>query len=327
MFPSDGCGIGIDPDCTVPTNVTLTFRFDRFLNPGTAVRQALRVYSGDPKAGPPFTYDVRYDPVERVVEYRVPPGGAYRQHTLYQVELFVAKGPGDPGFRAVDGAPLGEGELPLRASFFTGDGPVDIAPPPPAPSCDEIVEQVFGQLGNCAGQECHRREGNALLGSDASLGDAPHQLWLDQRSNFASSAIGRIARQTELGDVSGGSSLLQGDRFGVRMALIEPSNPGASYLLYKLLLSPNNFEPCAVDAPQSLCAQALDPPTSSHQFLPLAEGELLAPAPAELERLRDWFVQGEPMPRDNSRGARGNVQLEGLRAVSSFIAAGASCDQ
>lgn len=318
VFPPDGCGVGEDPDCTVPTNASLTLRFDRFLNPVSAIRQALRVYAGDPAVGPPFSFDVVYDPIERVVEYRVPPGGAYKPHTLYQVELFTAKTPSDPGFRAFDGAAVEEGELPLRFSFRTGDAPVALPEPEAPPGCDEIVSQVFGTLGNCAGAACHRRGDNQLDG--VPLGDAPHQLWLDSAGHFAQSAIGRIARQTELGDVSGGPSAPQAPRFGVRMALIEPGSPGGSYLLYKLLLGARNFEPCTSGSSE-LCRGAVEPPVSTHPFLPLAEGEMIAPPSEELERLREWFVRGEPMPR-----GPGNVHLEGLRALSSFIEAGASCD-
>ena len=49
IYPPDGAGSDCDvgtADCGVPTNATLAFRFDRFLNPATANRQALRVYSG-----------------------------------------------------------------------------------------------------------------------------------------------------------------------------------------------------------------------------------------------------------------------------------------
>jgi hypothetical protein len=319
-FPPDGCGIGEDPDCTVPTNVALTLRFDRFLNPVSAIRQSLRVYAGDPAVGVPFSYDVVYDPIERVVEYRVPPGGAYKPHTLYVVELFVAEAPSDPGFRAFDGAPLAAGELPLRFSFITGDAPMALPAPPPAPTCDDVVKQVFGTLGNCSGAACHRK-GDNLLDTGVPLGDAPHQLWLESSRHFAQSAIGRVARQTEVGDISGGPSAPQSPRFGVRLALIEPDSPGGSYLLYKLLLGASNFEPCRPDSTEDVCRAAVDPPVSSHPFLPLAEGETIAPAPEELERLREWFVRGEPMPR-----GRGNVRLEGLRALSSFIEHGARCD-
>ncbi|HYQ25935.1 MAG TPA: hypothetical protein VER04_01910, partial [Polyangiaceae bacterium] len=227
VFPTDGCGSGPE-DCSVPTNVGLTLRFDRFLNPVTAIRQSIQVYPGDPRVGVPFTFDVDYDPIERVVEYRVPPGAGYRPNTLYQAELFVAKARNDPGIRAFDGAPLAPGDLPLKFSFFTGDGPVELPTPPAPPSCDDIVGQAFGKLGSCAGSECHRKGDNVSLTDGSDLGAAPHQLWLDSTDHFALSAIGRVAHQTDLGDTSGGSSTPKGERFGVRMSLVEPGNPGAS---------------------------------------------------------------------------------------------------
>lgn len=297
----------------MPTNVTLTLRFDRFLNPVSAIRQSLRVYPGNPALGLPFTFDVVYDPIERVVEYRVPPGASYQPRTLYIAELFVPTKPSEPGFRAFDGAPLVEGALPLRFSFVTSDSAVELPAPIPAPSCDELVEQVFGALGNCASGACHRR-------GSPDFADAPHQLWLDSPRHLELSAIGRVARQTDVGDVSGGPSTPQGPRFGVRMALIEPGSPGGSYLLYKLLVGASNFAPCPADSLAPLCAGGPEPPASSHFFLPLPDGESLEPSPEEQLRLREWFVRGEPMPR-----GRGSVSLEGLRAVSRFIAAGASC--
>jgi hypothetical protein len=316
VFPPDGCGVGPDPECTVPTNSPLTLRFDRFLDPVTAVRQSLQVYPADPALGVPFTFDVAYDPIERVVEYRVPPGAAYKPHTLYQVELLVPEAASDPGFRAFDGAPLAETKLPVRFSFLTADAPAELAEPPPVASCDAVVKQVFGTLGHCATLACHRQGGDG-----ADLLEAPHQLWLEDRSHFALSAIGRVAKQTDLGDVSGGPSTPRGPRFGVRMALVEPSNPGASYLLYKLLLGPANFSPCDPESGPAVCSAAVDPPTSTHQLLPLGPGERLEPSADELARLREWFVRGEPMPRGG-----GSVTLEGLRALSGFIAAGARCD-
>ncbi len=284
----------------------------------SAIRQSLRVYPGDPAVGVPFTFDVVYDPVERVVEYRVPPGAAYKPRTLYQVELLTPDAPNAPGFRAFDGAALEERDLPLRFSFFTSDAPSALREPEAVPTCDEVVAQVFGTLGNCGGAACHRKGDNQLDGEP--LGDAPHQLWLDSPGYFAQSAIGRVARQTELGDVSGGPSALQSPRFGTRMALIEPGSPGGSYLLYKLLLGAKNFEPCSPGSTETICRGAVDPAVSSHADLPLPEGESLVPAPEELERLREWFVRGEPMPR-----GRGNVRLEGLRALARFIEAGAHC--
>src|SRR6202011_4371622 len=105
-------------------------------------------------------------------------------------------------------------------------------------------------LGSCASQECHRKGGNRLDGVD--LVDAPYGLWLHPPPRFAVSAIDRIAHQTELGDQSGGIRAEKSPRFGVRMALVAPRNPGGSYLMYKLLLSPKSFEACGSDVRSSL---------------------------------------------------------------------------
>jgi hypothetical protein len=157
------------------------------------------------------------------------------------------------------------------------------------------------------------------------LGAAPHSLWLDDTGNFATSAINRVARQTDTGDVSGGSPAELSPRFGVRLGLILPRNPGASYLLYKLLLGPDNYADCTSPEQSELCALP-GPCATAYPSLPLADGECLEPPEEELSRLREWFVRGVPMPRKNSLGQKGNVRMQGLRALSAFIADGARCD-
>jgi hypothetical protein len=322
MFPRDGCG---GEDCVVPTNASFSLRFDRFLDPATVNRQAIFVYTGDREQGSPFTFQVRYDPVERVAEFVLGSGASFRPNTLYSYELAIAKQPGDFGIRAFDGAPLSEADIPLSGSFITGDEPSDVVEPPPSPSCDTVVDQVFGSLGQCAGSECHRRGGNQMLGTMEDLGDAPHSLWLDSPGNFAASAINRVARQTETGDVSGGVPAEQSPRFGVRLGLVLPRNPGASYLLYKLLLGPDNYTDCTSADQSELCALP-GPCVTAYPSLPLAEGECLEAPTEELSRLREWFVRGVAMPRKNSLGQKGNVHIQGMRALSAFIAAGASCE-
>jgi hypothetical protein len=301
----------------------LAFRFDRFLNPATVSRQAIRLYSGDPSVAPgPPPFEVVYDPVERVVEYRMPSGYALEPTTLYELELIVADSPDSSGIRAFDGAPLGEGDLPLRSVFVTGDEPVT-SPDDPAPNCDEIVGNADAVFKACTGSACHQKGGNVV--GDRAVGDAPHSLWLDTPSHFSLTAVNRIARQTETGAQSGGVASERGPRFGVRMALVDPHSPGASYLMYKLLRNLGNYEPCPADADSPICAQAADPTESAHGLLPLAEGELITPSTLELERLREWFVRGAPMPRPRADARPQSIHLQGLRAVSRFIASGASC--
>lgn len=323
-FPKDGCGVGDSTDCTVPTNVTLAFRFDRFLNPSTVNRQAIRLYTGDPELSPGVPpFEVSYDPIERVVEFRTPPGYALAPSTLYRLELNVAKGPDDFGIRAFDGAPLAEAELPLELSFFTGDDQVD-TPVPPPPSCADILGKLSSVFSACTGVECHQKGGNAVAGR--AVQEAPHGLWLDTPERFTLSALNRVARQTETGDQSGGLPTPRAARFGVRMALVDPRNPGGSYLMYKLLRNLGNFEPCPPGSQAPVCAEPGDPQVSAHPWLPLAEGESFAPSLAELERLQEWFVRGAPMPRPRGDGEPLSIYLQGLRATSRFIAAGADCE-
>jgi hypothetical protein len=322
MFPQNGCGIG-DSDCVVPTNATITLRFDRFLNSARANRQAIALYSAKPEQGFPYALVPVYDPVERVLEYRLPPGGHFEPNTLYHLKVLTSADAPEAALRAFDGAPVEEGDLSLNITFITGDGPAEAPEAPAALTCTEIVDQVFGTLGSCAGTECHRRGGNSILMGGPQLGDAPHQLWLDNVDDFALSAINRVARQTEVADVSGGVPAVDATRFGARMALVAPGQPGASYLLYKLLLNPDSYATCERDTP--FCETGGNPCRSTHSALPLAKGECVPPPDEELVRLREWFVRGEPMPRANSQGARGNIGLQGLRALSAFIASGADC--
>ena len=323
IYPKDGCGLGDSLDCTVPTNVTLAFRFDRFLNPATVNRQALRLYSGDPDVAPsPPPFEVVYDPIERVVEYRMPPGYALAPAALYELELVVAKSPDDSGIRAFDGALLAEADLPLRGVFFTGDAQV-ATPSDPAPTCAEIVGNADAVFKACVGSACHQQGGN-LVGALA-VGNAPYGLWLDTPSHFALSAIGRVARETETGDQSGGVPLEHSQRFGVRMSLVDPRNPGGSYLMYKLLSNLANYEPCAASDSAPSCADSADPRKSAHALLPLAKGERLTPPAEELDRLQEWFVKGAPMPLPRADEQPLSVHLQGLRAISRFIAAGADC--
>ena len=324
IYPPGGCGVGDSVDCTVPTNVTLAFRFDRFLNPATVSRQALRLYSGDPSVAPaPPPFEVAYDPIERVVEYRMPSGYALQPATLYELEL-IADGPESSGIRAFDGAPLSEGDIPLRGVFVTGDD--QVAPPDePAPKCDEIVGNAEAVLNTCSGGACHQKGENVV--GELAVGDAPHSLWLDTPSHFSLTAVNRIAHQTETGDQSGGVASERGPRFGVRMALVDPHNPGGSYLMYKLLRNLGNFEPCPASASSPICATAADPGESVHALLPLPKGELITPPVDELERLHEWFVRGDPMPRPRADARPLSIHLQGLRAVSRFIASGANCSE
>jgi len=317
-----------------PLNAPIKLRFDRFLNTATINRQAIQVYTGDPKFSPGVTFQVDYDPVERVVEFRVPPGQAFKPQTLYQLVLNVAKDEGDFGIRAFDGAPLTDAELPLHTSFFTGTATVE-QPADTIPSCEAITKEVFNGLGGCTGRACHNTGEHSYGGVD--LLAAPYALRLDSAAALQQTAIDRVAHETELGDESGGVPAENSARFGIRMPLIDSSSggPGNSYLMYKLFVSKDNYAACAPFAGSTICPPdpapaPSGPDVSVHQDLPLPGGSIV-PSDAELVRLREWFVRGEPMPRvqfdEDGNPILRSLPLQGLRALSLFIAAGAHCGE
>jgi hypothetical protein len=320
--PAEGsgeeCGSDGADDCGVPVNATISLRFDRFLDPSTVNRQAIHVYTGNPDTSVGIPFDVRYDPVERVVQFRMPVGYAFEPRVLYRVELLVPERADDFGIRAFDGAVLGQRGLPLDWSFLTSRVTETQAVAEP-PTCDDIVTGVlaFPNLGNCASGECHRAEAN-------QLGAAPEGLWLDNKTNFRNTTIRRVAHETELGDEAG-VPLQDPARFGVQMPLIDPQNPGNSYLLYKLLRNPVNFESCAEGTASSVCDEPASKFLSVYPEIPLEEDQSLEPSTEESIRLREWFVRGEPMPY--ARGGPRGVTIQGLRALSAFIAAGADCSE
>ncbi len=300
--PADGAGLDCDPvrdDCGVPTDTAITLRFDRFLLPQSAIRQSLAVYTGVPSnpALPASNRRAeptpRYDLVERSVRYVFPPGFRLQPKTLYTIELPVYTEPAPFGFRAFDGAPL-EGPGPLRFAFFTGSGPsrtpaVPLAPP----GCDDVEAALFP----CASSGCHGAPG---------VEPAPRMgLSLSDWDALEQTAISRPAHQTEIGDTTGVVNQAP-PRFGVNMPLIDPERPDNSYLLYKLLSRPEAYQP----RDENDC-------TESAPCVP--------PDPAELERMRAWFLRGEPMPAVGENES--HVFHAELTTIQAFIAAGARCSE
>jgi hypothetical protein len=266
---------------------------DRPLLPSTVIRQNIRVYTGTAENPAPFVTP-RYDLLTRAVTFDF--ARALEPKTLYEVELGA--------LRAFDGASLADEDATARWSFMTSgraDPALEPAVPSAEPSCGQIVERLSG---SCGGAACHG-------GDEPAMG-----LRLETTDDLVRTAIDHVAHQTETGDRVG-APFDAPRRFGVAMPRIEPANPHNSYLLYKLLLLPENAAPCASAA----CAPFAG--------LPGADDCDVLP---ELERRRvaEWFVLGDPMPlpRDPS-GARhpeATLDCATLRALTRWIATGARCN-
>ena len=296
-YPADGagteCAVDGPPECGVPRNTPIEIRFDRFLLPKSAVRQSIRLYTGARTSI--VTLQPFYDTVERVVAYRVATGGALLGGVLYHVELVSPEDEDNTsgfGFRAFDGAPLSnEGSAPLKWSFLTARAAPVPVQPDAAPNCFEVWS-ALGQSG-CAKGDCH-------------FGDsAPMSLRLDSRASLLETAIGHVAHEADTGPIAG-RPLVDPPRFGTGMPVIDPGNPGTSYLLYKLLIGRENFgDDCA-----------------TKYAVPTPNGGCPIPDPAEQQRLRDWFVRLEPMPYGSKLVGGFNT----LDLLQRYILAGAETD-
>jgi hypothetical protein len=276
----------------VPTNTDIVFRFDRYLRPATAVRQSVDVYTGSPNVWAGVLLP-EYDVVERTVVYRLTQ--ALEPGTLYTVRLRAPSEESSFGFQAFDGAPLEEGEAPLQFNFFTRRSATGVpgVPLEPVPSCTRIAE-LFRDAG-CTAANCHG-------GSAPPMG-----LALDSMEQLER-AVGRVARQAELG-AAVGQPLRNPRRFGLQMPLLDPGQPGNSYLFYKLLLSERSH--WLSDSDPAVC--------NSRYQVPLGP-TCLTPEDSESVRLREWFVRGDPMPPWGTALFRAD-----LREIQRFIAGGANC--
>lgn len=287
----------------MPLDVVFELSFDRLLLPATAVRQSIAVYTGTPGVGAPFLLP-DYDPLERRLRYRNT--GWLQPDALYQLRLTLAHEASDYGLRAFDRASLEPGVVPNEMSFITSSSLAETttAPAFSEPSCDEFAGLL---ASHCAGACCHGGE-SPVMG-----------LRLDSWSGIEQTAIQRVAHQTETGNTVG-VAFLNPARFGVAMPIVDPGSPATSYLLYKLLLSPQNLELCRGGS-------------CSFEALPGAQSCLPLPGD-ERERLATWFVQGEAMPIVG-HGASGAGCLPAdnraldcgeMRAITRFIQRGARCD-
>ncbi len=117
-------------------------------------------------------------------------------------------------------------------------------------------------------------------------------------------AISRVAHQTDV-EASAGVPTQVPSRFGQGMPIIDPGRPDNSYLVYKLVINRASFGP--------------DPCGASAYSVALA-GVCLPASAAETDRLRDWFVRGEPMPPPETGFS---LVAEDVRLVERWILDGA----
>lgn len=261
-----------------------------------------------------------YDVLERVLVYHAPP---LEPGVLYTVEL-LRPDVDDPdfGFRAFDGAPLEERDVPLKFQFKTEVVAPAAPPAPPAPpTCDQALVALSGAVASCAGVACH----NSVNSPDCPPGQAssvhlpcgpvPRMgLDLSTPEGLALTAINHVAHQAETGSKTG-APISNPSRFGTSMPIIDPGRPENSYLLYKMLRKDESFFTSPTDP---------DTCQTTHQ-VPFGTGDCTLPSVPERDRMREWFVRGEGMPLVLNPGASGYGR-DSVRTIQEWIRAGAVCD-
>lgn len=261
--------------------------FDRYLNPLTVTRQAFALRDAFNQA--PVNPTVAYDPVRRVVTLSNPSEGKpwLIVGQPYKVIVSAPASPDDLALRSIDGSGLTK---TVVLGFF--------AAPARGRAKDPVMSfcrDVFPILKSC--NECHA----APVGERRPWAG----LVLDSPAGIDATAKNRVSQATNTGARSVGAP--PGPIFGIDMPIIDPGNPGNSFLLYKLLLKapsgPWTVTPCGTAGVVPLWDIAT--PTRGDaeganlanvipgRAMPLVEGRSVDDL--ELDRLRLWIAQGAPV--------------------------------
>lgn len=296
----------------LPADGVIQVAFDRYLDPLTASRQSFLIRDAFGQfIAPPV---VAYDPVSLTVTLSSPnPVGTpwLIEGQPYTLELGIYDSEaGAGGVRSINGSPLDPNQT--RLIGFTV-GPKGAAPfaEPKANFCADVLP-IF--LNKCSAASCHGGSPNAAA-----------SLVLTTSTGVSRTAISRAAQGANTGPRSGlGSPATH--LFGVDMPIVDPGNPGNSWLMYKVLLArlptldggaPAAFQ-CSgsagevVPAPSASYTPLVSSPVSETALLELSDNVLgrEMPYPAfapkfssqlpltldERQRIRLWIAQGADVP-------------------------------
>jgi hypothetical protein len=299
--PTANVGTGMPLQC-VPDPATskcigtVELAFDRLLLPVSVTRQS--IFLSD-KQNPPHiaTPLVAYDPVARVVRVGPRQEDAFTPGLTYQVQIASPRDSSDPnGLRAIDGATLD----PTKPAPVIEFAVAAAAMAPPAPPVIDFCKQLAQTITTSCGSQtaCHMpphppqfAPALGLVLSNAAL------------PKFRATAIGRVAEEANAGAVSNGQPVSR--IFGQDMPIVDPGDPGNSWLLYKSLMATTS-------------GTALTMTASAHSvpWMPLSDNERTTLA---------GLIPGREMPFPSNPNRPGTgLDLDTLEAISLWIAQGAS---
>jgi hypothetical protein len=319
-----------DGSSRVLTTASFVLKFDRFLLPGSVIRQSvcLRADLGEVQTYTQCSGGIQlepmYDPLARTVIYRrAADQPRLALDTKYRLTVLPpAEGTGAAGFRAFDGAPL-QGRLQIDFTTVAQDPPqaTDELPPGGDLFCRRDPECLAGcgtdvtcQRTCTAGTAVVWFMNTCTQGANChSQGAAGPAMGLDLSSPEAiqATAVDVVAHQAQLGEHANDPDE-NPPRFGRAMPLIDPGNPGNSYLLYKIAVGLNAVDP-------SLSAEAAA--AMSEEIARLRASVVVAmPMPPQAAPSFVLFPQ-DPEPRVAAEYIVPDV--DGINLLTAWIAAGA----
>jgi len=314
-------GANVASDRPLPADGTIRIAFDRLLLPSTVTRQAVVLRDSSQN---PFNPIVSYDPVGRMVTLSNPnpSGGAWLNvGQSYSITLAAPRGEdagAAEGVRAIDRAPL-DAVYQIGFSVIAGTGAFE----PEAKFCRDVFP-IFQE--RCSSSSCHASP--KTIATSARFPDGLSKpaagLLLETSLGVAATAVRRTAQAANTGP-SASTPRESGRVFGIDMPLIDPGNPGNSFLVYKMLLTPRPATPLPVSIRPKCTGETGTLPVSAN--VP-DTGDMSA---EERQRLGN-FVPGNPMPYPSftSSGALvydSALSGEELQRVRSWIAQGAKVEE
>jgi hypothetical protein len=285
--PVEILGVSVGPERPFPHDGVIEIAFDRYLLPSTVTRQSITIVDSANEPLPPSKAPlIVYDPVGRTVTLEGPSDGWLQEDLTYKLVLGVPAGDAElGGVRAIERATL---RAEQRREFAFKVGPPAATSLPSVSFCRDVLP-IFAQ--KCGSPSCHGSYDHAASG-----------LVLATSEGVSFTALGRIAQGSNTGGRTRNPPA-PGPRFGVDMPLIDPGNPGNSWLLYKVDVAPPPATVRPFAPPTYACSGGLREPTATFVLPRLAPGAQTYASEAERVRLSELILgRAMPFPVSSSGG-------------------------
>lgn len=311
----------------LPNDGVIKISFDRYINPLTMNRQGIALRDLFDNA--PDSPIIQYDPVTLTATISNPgpnPDWLVLGAT-YEISFPIATDEaGSFGLRAIDGATM---DPATQKIAFTIASPNGATPPPPKIDFCSDIFPLFAAIrtdfpatqGLCSNSSCHAASSSNIFAATGLVLNSPE--------GVRHTALGIEATEATTGALS--VPITAQNSFPVGMPIIDPGDPGHSYLIYKLLLPDANGVPDGTGAGFSytmIKGSVCNPQTAPFDYGPNPH---LASAD-EATRLGQ-FVHGRRMPwgdpmLPNTFTSNGGtpLTLDELERISTWIAEGAPVD-